>query len=298
MSTDARRAEPDAHRGSGDHGANCARIPGVAQATVVGGVDRELTVEIKPRAPCRRAASASAQVVQALQAQNLAAPVGAIERGAATSAPSACGASSRRRGLSCSLVVDRSAAGRLIRLGEVADVIGTASPKQRTAALYNGRDAVGLHGQEVEGLQHHRRWRRSSVAQVDGAPADAAAGDEARGRPGLPAIRVKAPVENVQDALIEGALLTVLVVFLFLNSWRSTVITGLALPVSVLARVHRGVGVRLHAQHDVAARSLARDRHPDRRRDRGAREHRAARRDGEGPLTGRRTRAPTRSASP
>jgi HAE1 family hydrophobic/amphiphilic exporter-1 len=39
----------------------------------------------------------------------------------------------------------------------------------------------------------------------------------------------------VQEALIEGALLTVLVVFLFLNSWRSTVITGLALPVSVLA---------------------------------------------------------------
>src|SRR6185437_8563059 len=32
-----------------------------------------------------------------------------------------------------------------------------------------------------------------------------------------------------------GALLTILVVFLFLNSWRSTVITGLALPVSVLA---------------------------------------------------------------
>ena len=32
-----------------------------------------------------------------------------------------------------------------------------------------------------------------------------------------------------------GAILTVLVVFLFLNSWRSTVITGLALPVSVLA---------------------------------------------------------------
>ena len=47
-------------------------------------------------------------------------------------------------------------------------------------------------------------------------------------------VRVAA-VQNVQEALIEGALLTVLVVFLFLNSWRSTVITGLALPVSVLA---------------------------------------------------------------
>src|SRR5204863_1215127 len=36
-------------------------------------------------------------------------------------------------------------------------------------------------------------------------------------------------------SLIEGALLTILVVFLFLKSWRSTVITGLALPVSVIA---------------------------------------------------------------
>ena len=35
--------------------------------------------------------------------------------------------------------------------------------------------------------------------------------------------------------LIEGAILTVLIVFLFLNSWRSTVITGVALPISVLA---------------------------------------------------------------
>jgi HAE1 family hydrophobic/amphiphilic exporter-1 len=48
-------------------------------------------------------------------------------------------------------------------------------------------------------------------------------------------VRVKAAVDNVQRSLVEGAFLTVLVVFLFLNSWRSTVITGLALPVSVLA---------------------------------------------------------------
>jgi hydrophobic/amphiphilic exporter-1 (mainly G- bacteria), HAE1 family len=47
--------------------------------------------------------------------------------------------------------------------------------------------------------------------------------------------RVERSVGDVQRALVEGAALTVLVVFLFLNSWRSTVITGLALPVSVLA---------------------------------------------------------------
>ncbi len=48
-------------------------------------------------------------------------------------------------------------------------------------------------------------------------------------------VQVTQSVNNVKEALLEGALLTVLVVFLFLNSWRSTVITGLALPVSVLA---------------------------------------------------------------
>ena len=47
--------------------------------------------------------------------------------------------------------------------------------------------------------------------------------------------RVANSVADVQGALLEGAALTVLVVFLFLNSWRSTVITGLALPVSVMA---------------------------------------------------------------
>src|SRR5204862_2098137 len=46
--------------------------------------------------------------------------------------------------------------------------------------------------------------------------------------------RVRRSVRNVEETLMQGALLTVLVVFLFLNSWRSTVITGLALPVSVL----------------------------------------------------------------
>ena len=38
----------------------------------------------------------------------------------------------------------------------------------------------------------------------------------------------------MQRTLIEGGVLTVLIVFVFLNSWRSTVITGLTLPISVI----------------------------------------------------------------
>ncbi|WEX91715.1 efflux RND transporter permease subunit (plasmid) [Sinorhizobium garamanticum] len=45
---------------------------------------------------------------------------------------------------------------------------------------------------------------------------------------------IASQVSEVQRTLIEGGVLAVLVVFVFLNSWRSTVITGLTLPISVI----------------------------------------------------------------
>ena len=42
-------------------------------------------------------------------------------------------------------------------------------------------------------------------------------------------------LDGVKHTLIEGALLTVAIVFLFLHSWRSTIITGLTLPISVIS---------------------------------------------------------------
>jgi HAE1 family hydrophobic/amphiphilic exporter-1 len=46
--------------------------------------------------------------------------------------------------------------------------------------------------------------------------------------------QIRVSVENVRRTLIEGAALTVLIVFLFLNSWRSTIITGLTLPIALI----------------------------------------------------------------
>ncbi|MGA0927327.1 MAG: efflux RND transporter permease subunit, partial [Burkholderiaceae bacterium] len=45
---------------------------------------------------------------------------------------------------------------------------------------------------------------------------------------------IRVSVVNVKQTLIEGAFLTVAIVFLFLNSWRSTVITGLTLPIAII----------------------------------------------------------------
>ncbi len=204
-------------------------INGVAQVTVAGNVDREISVNLRP-ADLQAAGVSVSQVVQAVQAQNLAAPVGRIE-GRLTEQ------SIRLRGRletpeQFAQLVVSAPGGRLIRLGQVADVTdGTAD--QRSLALYNGIPAVGLDITKSKG---------ASTTTV----ADAILKSVARLQPTLPqgvrlevvrnaGERVRNSVRNVEEALVEGAILTVLVVFLFLNSWRSTVITGLALPVSVLS---------------------------------------------------------------
>jgi len=46
---------------------------------------------------------------------------------------------------------------------------------------------------------------------------------------------VKDSLSGVKRTLIEGAMLTIAIVFLFLHSWRSTVITGLTLPIAVIS---------------------------------------------------------------
>ena len=204
-------------------------ISGVGAVDVVGGEVREMTVDVSPDA-LMAANVGIGEVVAALSAQNLAAPVGRLlgehdERTIRLSGR-ALDANQFR-----SLVV-ASRDGRIVRLGDVATVkVGVEEP--RSAASFSGREAVGIDIKKSKG------YSTTAVA------ADVLAEIEAL-RPTLPegvqvdvvrdsGTRVANSVASVQRALIEGAVLTVLTVFLFLNSWRSTVITGLALPVSVIA---------------------------------------------------------------
>ncbi|HET7041529.1 MAG TPA: efflux RND transporter permease subunit, partial [Gemmatimonadales bacterium] len=204
-------------------------INGVAQVTVVGGVDREISVDVRPK-DMAAAGVTVAQVVSAVEAQNLAAPVGQIQGRLTEQAIRLRGRLQYPEDFAQLVVSGRN--GQLVRLGQVADVRdGTA--EQRTLALFNGQVAVGIDITKSKG---------ASTTRVS----DAVKAAIARLQPTLPqgvrievvrdaGERVRQSVRNVEEALIEGALLTVFVVFLFLNSWRSTVITGLALPVSVLS---------------------------------------------------------------
>ncbi len=204
-------------------------IPGVAEASVVGGIERELTVEIKPDAMQAAGVSVS-QLVAALQAQNLAAPVGKVNGSLDERAIRLRGKLETPEDFLALIVAQKN--GRTIRLGEVATARdGTAEPT--SSALYNGRDAVGVMVKKSKGFstsqvsaQVLEKVKAISATLPKGTRLDVVqnSGDH-----------VDRSVRNVEEALVEGALLTVLVVFLFLNSWRSTVITGLALPVSVLS---------------------------------------------------------------
>jgi HAE1 family hydrophobic/amphiphilic exporter-1 len=204
-------------------------IAGVAQASMVGGVERELAIYIDPQKMLAARVSVG-ELVQAVQAQNLAAPVGRIGGSLDERTIRLRGKLAHPDEFQQLVVAERN--GRLIRLADVARVEdGTA--EQRNLSLYNNREAVGLMILKAKG------YSTTQVANAVRAKLDQI-------RPTLPqgadlalvqdaGVRVEASVKNVQSALVEGALLTVFVVFLFLNSWRSTVITGLALPVSVIS---------------------------------------------------------------
>ena len=204
-------------------------IPGVAQVQMVGGVDRELTVFIDPQ-KLLAARIGVEQVVQAVQSQNLAAPVGRIGNALEEKTIRLRGKLEHPDDFKNLVVAERN--GRLVRLHEVARVEdGTA--EQRTLALYDNREAVGLlvlkaKDYSTTAVSERVRERLAELEPTLPEGAELEMIQDA-------GVRVEASVHNVQSMLIEGALLTIFVVFLFLNSWRSTVITGLALPVSVIS---------------------------------------------------------------
>ena len=204
-------------------------IAGVANVQVSGGREREMTVQLRPDALQSNQTSV-AEVVGALGAQNLAAPVGNLQGALQERTIRLAGRLETPDEFKQLVVKQRN--GVAVRLGDVADVFDGYA-EQRTLAEYNGKEAVGVDIVKSKGY--------STTAVADQVIAKV---EQLRKTlpPGVSltviqnaGTRVTSSVRGVEEALIEGALLTVLVVFLFLNSWRSTVITGLALPVSVLA---------------------------------------------------------------
>ena len=203
-------------------------VRGVGAVTVVGGVQRQINLYLKPAALEALGVGVD-QVLAAVKSENQELPLGSI-RSLEQERVVQINARLKRPEDFRDIVVARKG-GNAVKLWQVADV--SDGPQElESLALYNGQRTVLLSVQKSQG--------ENTIAVVDGLNAALQAagpltppGIETRViRDNSRAIRVS--VANVKRTLIEGALLTVLIVFLFLNSWRSTVITGLTLPIALI----------------------------------------------------------------
>jgi len=203
-------------------------VRGVGSVTLVGATKREINIYLKPQA-LEAFGITPDQVVAAVKSENQDLPLGAV-RSQTQELMVQVDARMQRPEDFNRIIVTRKGT-TPIRLGQVATVQDGAQEID-TLALYNGQRTLLASVQKSQD--------ENTIAVIDGLTRAVA-----ELQPLLPpGVRlepitdgsrpIRVAVDNVRRTLIEGAILTVLIVFLFLNSWRSTVITGLTLPIALI----------------------------------------------------------------
>lgn len=203
-------------------------VPGVGAVRLVGARAREINIYLDPHGLQAHGIS-PAQVAQAVRSEHQQLPLGAIRSQAQETVVQLDARIQHPQDFERIIVAQRQ--GAPVRLGELARVHDGVQELE-SLALFNSERSLLLSVQKAQG--------ENSIAVVDGLNAAVAALREQL----PPGVRletindssrpIRVAVHNVRQTLIEGAALTVLIVFLFLNSWRSTVITGLTLPIALI----------------------------------------------------------------
>ena len=208
-------------------------IEGVGGVNIVGGNKRQIRIQVDPDA-LRAYGLSPAQLATALALENQEVPAGRIERGATERLVRITGRIVDPKAFADIPVTVRK--GTPVRIGDVARVVDGAEDRRTAAEIADSTgeaSAVSLEVLKISG---------SNTVQV----ADAVKGAVAELQRQLPrdiemtiirddSRRIRESLADVQLTIILGALLTVAIIYLFLNSWRSTVITGLTLPVSIIS---------------------------------------------------------------
>ncbi|MDH4428678.1 MAG: efflux RND transporter permease subunit [Acidovorax sp.] len=203
-------------------------VRGVGAVNLVGATKREINIYLNPQALEAYGVTPD-QVAAAVRNENQDLPVGAI-RSLAQERVVQIDARMERPEDFGRIIVTRKG-GAPVRLEQLARV-NDGAQETESLALYNGQRTLLLSVQKSQG--------ENTIEVVDGLNAAVL---ELRNQlpPGVKlepigdsSRPIRVAVNNVRQTLIEGAILTVLIVFLFLNSWRSTVITGLTLPISLI----------------------------------------------------------------
>ena len=203
-------------------------VRGVGSVTLVGGTRRAVNIDLDPAAMEALGVTAD-QIATAVRNENQDLPVGTLKTSERDRVVQVLSRLKNPKDFEQIIVARRG--GSAVHLSQVAKV-SDATEEVNSLALYNGQRTLLLQVQKAQD--------ENTIAVTDGLKKTIEA-LKAELPPGVKlepiadgSRPIRVSVDNVRRTLIEGALLTVLIVFLFLNSWRSTVITGLTLPISVI----------------------------------------------------------------
>jgi len=207
-------------------------VRGVGAVNLVGATRREIHIDLMP-AQLEAYGIPPGQVLAAVQGENQSLPLGSVRSSHQELVVQITGRMTRPEDFGRIVVARRGGldATGPVYLDQVAQVKDSAQEPE-SLALYDGQRTVLVAVQKsqdentIEVVDSLTSVIRAIAPEVPPGLQLSVAFD------GSHPIRVA--VEKVYQTLFEGALLTVLIVFLFLNSWRSTVITGLTLPVAII----------------------------------------------------------------
>ncbi len=204
-------------------------VSGVGAVNLVGDAKREIQVVVD-RARLEAYRVSLLDVVGALRNENVDVPAGSADRGA-TEAMVRVAARARTAADVAEIPV-KTRGSSVLRVRDLAQVVdGVEEPKNLAF-----RDTAPTLAVEVQ-----KQSGANTVALSDNVrKAMARLEKELPAGVRLSVIRddstfIRDSIHDINVTMALGALLTVLVVFVFLNSWRSTVITGLTLPIAVIA---------------------------------------------------------------
>jgi len=203
-------------------------IPGMAQVKRFGGVDREIRVTLDPERMRAQGVTAS-QVNDQLRLVNMNAAGGRTE--IAGSEQSVRVLANARNAYALSQTQIQLSTGRSVKLADIADV-RDAYAEQRGYAQMNGRQVLAFRLIKAKGYSDVTIYHEAMkvIAGIE---------KESDGKVHVRQLwaNVKYAIEQYEsaiNAMIEGAILAVVVVFIFLRDWRATVISAIAIPLSAI----------------------------------------------------------------
>ena len=205
------------------------QINGVALATVIGGLEREIQINVDSRKLLALGISIH-EVASALASANQNLPGGTIRKGRYRYALRTLGEFQSISEIG-NVVVARGDNGSIVPLKKVAQIVDGFKERD-SITRFNGRESIGLMLTKEAGantVDVSRRVRkvltqlRSEYPKVSIAVAD----DEAR--------FISSAISNVLQALIVGGILAFLVLFFFMHDIRNPINIATSIPIAILA---------------------------------------------------------------